>query len=586
MGDTRLFYLENMNNKNYRKPLRGKKEPSKIDRNIAELLCRTYLKKKNFDSITTKTENTTPSVLQNYLDNLDANNIQQNFNNVSDDLRDFIYKMDEEGYIEIEYGDSISIEHLNDLAEEGNEDKRQKFIKRLFELLAEIHKSGLVHRDIKIENLMFVTRNGAKVVVLNDWDTSFILENNETAGCKYLAPLATPEYASPEQVSQKNERIGKHTDVWQAGMVAYYLYNNRKFPPQYNNIDFKNDSTSTIRKKLIEVFNVLYKYNNVFTLPENGDENMKNLILCALKINPKERPTAQEIVDKINSIENQQNNKYKPLLNGKYALKPISEKEFDGRLKNEKVNERNRKRKVAVLTIIAVIVVSAGVYSVIKDKQNVRQNQPSGDIMQVPHTTTKAEIQTEPPAAVPEVTEYMTETLSQSETTEIQVIQETFEISATEDIEKLDFTPVEIVTNIRREKGYYTGGLDAEGKFHGKNCIFIMDNGNKYEGNYYHGTMCDDDCTFTYSNSNKYEGSVRNNKMNGKGILTLNVSDRGYQGVYNGMFADDNFEGYGVFEYTNGERFEGEFKKHSWWNGTAYYNNGLEQKIENNHPVD
>lgn len=588
MGDTRLFRLENMNNENYRKPLRWKKEPSKIDRNIAELLCRTYLKKKNFDGITTKTESITPSELQNYLDDLNADDIQQNFNNVSDNLRDFIHKMEEEGFIEIEHGNSISTENLYELAEKENEDKRQEFVKRLFELLAEIHRSGLVHRDIKIENLMFVTRNGKRVVVLNDWDASFILENNETEGCRYLAPLATPEYASPEQVSKKNERIGKHTDVWQAGMVAYYLYNNRKFPPQYGNIDFKNDTPnglSIIRKRLIEVFNVLNKYDSVFTAPENGDENMKNLILCALRVNPEKRPTAQDIVDKINSISNQKKNRYK-LPDERYKPKPISREEFQGRLKYEKENERNRKRKVAVLTILAVIA-TASVYNIMKDKPNVQQNQSSNSAMQAAYETAEMETQTNPPATALEITEYITETFVQTKTTlEIQTTQEAVEVSINENIEDLDFTPVETVAHIRREKGYYTGGLDEEGRFHGENCIFEMDNGNKYEGSYYHGTMCDDDCTFTYSNGNKYEGSVRNDEKNGKGTFTLIVADRGYQGIYNGMFVDGNFQGKGTFIYTNNDIFSGEFWQHEKWNGKMTYANGLEQIIEHNEPVD
>ena len=83
-----------------------------------------------------------------------------------------------------------------------------------------IHATGVVHRDIKPDNIM-LTRDGR--VVITDFGIARSVEgvvSHETNG-----PVGTPRYMSPEQL--ENTETSPRTDVYAIGLVAYELLTGR-----------------------------------------------------------------------------------------------------------------------------------------------------------------------------------------------------------------------------------------------------------------------------------------------------------------------------------------------------------------------
>lgn len=80
--------------------------------------------------------------------------------------------------------------------------------------LSEIHKRGIVHGDLKPENVLMSAKNKP---YLND----FYLFPNRGAGTMPSMPLGTPYYMSPEQA--KGALITTASDVYSFGIMTYEL---------------------------------------------------------------------------------------------------------------------------------------------------------------------------------------------------------------------------------------------------------------------------------------------------------------------------------------------------------------------------
>ena len=87
--------------------------------------------------------------------------------------------------------------------------------------LAYAHDRGVLHRDIKPDNVLF---DAAGTVKVTDFGIAKIFEGSSASG---TTPVGTPMYMGPEQFL--GSRIGPYTDLYSLGVVLYRLLTGR--PP-------------------------------------------------------------------------------------------------------------------------------------------------------------------------------------------------------------------------------------------------------------------------------------------------------------------------------------------------------------------
>jgi serine/threonine protein kinase len=87
--------------------------------------------------------------------------------------------------------------------------------------LAHGHALGVVHRDIKPDNIFLAcSGTGAGIPKLLDFGVAKLTDPSESSSTVTGALLGTPQYMSPEQANGEVD-VGPATDVWAVGMVLY-----------------------------------------------------------------------------------------------------------------------------------------------------------------------------------------------------------------------------------------------------------------------------------------------------------------------------------------------------------------------------
>jgi hypothetical protein len=103
------------------------------------------------------------------------------------------------------------------------------YVLQACEAIAEAHAAGVVHRDLKPQNLFLARRpNGRFVVKVLDFGISKVMRTDPAQLTRSGAVLGTPLYMAPEQMRSARQ-ADPRTDVWALGVVLYELVTGR--PP-------------------------------------------------------------------------------------------------------------------------------------------------------------------------------------------------------------------------------------------------------------------------------------------------------------------------------------------------------------------
>jgi serine/threonine-protein kinase len=94
---------------------------------------------------------------------------------------------------------------------------------RVLDLLSQVHKMGVLHRDIKPQNV-FVERSGAIRVL--DFGVARAKAPNESSLTAIGMLLGTPGYMSPEQARGEID-IDARSDLWAVGAVLFFMLTGR-----------------------------------------------------------------------------------------------------------------------------------------------------------------------------------------------------------------------------------------------------------------------------------------------------------------------------------------------------------------------
>jgi len=128
-----------------------------------------------------------------------------------------VYEETNEFYIVNELVDQRMLDHMISVTSYNDKDA-QTIIKQVLSGLEYIHKNEIVHRDIKLENLLMTIKNNEIIVKISDFGFA--------KRCHELnlddEPCGTPLYVAPEVI--KMEGYGPPIDIWSAGVLFYILF--------------------------------------------------------------------------------------------------------------------------------------------------------------------------------------------------------------------------------------------------------------------------------------------------------------------------------------------------------------------------
>ena len=135
-------------------------------------------------------------------------------------------------------------ETVRDLINRGTDVKQTlSVIAQTCEALAAAHRAGIVHRDVKPENIMIRPDGFVKVL---DFGLAKLAEHAQVQpdAVNYTVKgviIGTPAYMSPEQVV--DERVDHRTDLWSVGVCLYELLTGKN--------PFKGDTRQATFQKIL-----------------------------------------------------------------------------------------------------------------------------------------------------------------------------------------------------------------------------------------------------------------------------------------------------------------------------------------------
>ena len=145
-----------------------------------------------------------------------------------------------------------------------------QFLRETISAVKYLHEHNVIHRDIKPENILLDHNYRVK---LSDFGWSNFCEENE----KRKTFCGTPEYLSPEMVKKLPHDY--RVDIWSLGVLLFECL--AGYPP------FTGQSEEELFKNIRQL-----KIHWPIDFPPLA----KNLVMKILKLNPKERPSLDEIL--------------------------------------------------------------------------------------------------------------------------------------------------------------------------------------------------------------------------------------------------------------------------------------------------
>jgi len=187
--------------------------------------------------------------------------------------------------IYMEYADQGTLENkIAQMRKDGKDFEEQDIFDYLIDILLALYtlnKKGIVHRDIKSENILLKTEkiNDKNVTVAKLSDLGLGRQIEGVNGA--YTTCGTAYYVSPE-IAAGEKKYSYNADIWSLGIVLYELITKNKpwFDPKMSTAEFF-------------AFVVDTKYP---ALPENTNEKLKYLVKIMLKKDPDRRVTAEEIL--------------------------------------------------------------------------------------------------------------------------------------------------------------------------------------------------------------------------------------------------------------------------------------------------
>ena len=135
-----------------------------------------------------------------------------------------------------------------------------------------VHKQGMAHRDIKLENILIKKNYEIKII-----DFGFGMYNPENKLQKFFC--GTPNYMPPE-IAEKKPYVGQLADMWSLGILVYKIFC-ADFP-------FKGKDEKELYKAI---------KTGKFTMANYTPDYARKIICSLIVLNPNKRLTCEDVLN-------------------------------------------------------------------------------------------------------------------------------------------------------------------------------------------------------------------------------------------------------------------------------------------------
>ncbi len=156
------------------------------------------------------------------------------------EIYDFGRTRDGQPYYVMEYLDGLTLAELVDFSGPAPPGRAIHILRQVAAALREAHLHGMIHRDVKPENVMLCHRGEDDVVKLLDFGLVKNLEQAQTRDItKQLKILGTPRYMAPERILNPVD-VDARSDIYAVGAVGYFLLTGKPIFEGDNNLEITN----------------------------------------------------------------------------------------------------------------------------------------------------------------------------------------------------------------------------------------------------------------------------------------------------------------------------------------------------------
>ena len=164
---------------------------------------------------------------------------------------------------------------------DGGDKERYKLAYDVAKGLNYAHSKNILHRDIKLENIMYSYDSDCYKIV--DFGIAKITRDGSASTIAF-----TKGYGAPEVVYSKDDKYDKTADIYSLGILLYVLFNDLKFPDSKNyNVNLKSQ----------------YQEGYVLPQPENCSDEMYRIIKKMCQYDPDDRyQSMDEVMNEIEAL--------------------------------------------------------------------------------------------------------------------------------------------------------------------------------------------------------------------------------------------------------------------------------------------
>ncbi|MGH6623822.1 MAG: serine/threonine protein kinase, partial [Burkholderiaceae bacterium] len=207
------------------------------------------------------------------------------------EIYDFGRTREGQPYYVMEYLDGVTLAELVAHSGPVPTGRAIHILRQVAAALREAHLRGMIHRDVKPENVMLCRRGEDDVVKLLDFGLVKNLEHADTRDItKQIKLLGSPRYMAPERLLNPSD-VDARSDIYALGAVAYFLLTGRSI--------FDGDDSLAISNQVLHTPAPRVSASGIAAVPEAFDA----LIASCLEKDRARRPqSAQAFIEALDRL--------------------------------------------------------------------------------------------------------------------------------------------------------------------------------------------------------------------------------------------------------------------------------------------